>query len=185
MKAQSKVKRNLVLLLCASVTWMSGCFTRRAPAKPNIGVIAFAHPVIPAPASAELEPPPDVPVDLAPEVPPLVTSRSAPPRPRVAPTPAPDHLPAEKPAEPTIAPEVTSQQMVEAKTEAQHSLDMVEKNLAVAWGRTLNDNQQDLISKVHAFTDNAREAMRSGDWERAKNLSKKAEVLSEQLAASL
>jgi exosome complex RNA-binding protein Csl4 len=61
----------------------------------------------------------------------------------------------------------------------------VEKHLTLALGRTLNAAQQDLISKVRGFTENAREAMRSGDWVRAKNLSKKAEVLSDQLAASL
>jgi hypothetical protein len=186
MKAQSMVRTELLLLLCASVAWTSGCFTRKAPARPVIGVIGFAHPVIPAATvSAELEPPPDIPVDSAPEAPLLVTSRGVPARPRVVPAPAPDHTPAEKPTEPTIAPEVTSQEMTEAKAETQHSLDIVEKNLAVAWGRTLDATQQDLISKVRAFSDNAREAMRSGEWVRAKNLSKKAEVLSEQLAASL
>jgi hypothetical protein len=187
MKAQSKVTRMLLLLSCvSSVTWGSGCFTRKAPARPVIGVIGFAHPVIPAAAaSAELEAPPDIAMDSAEAAPSLVISRSVPLRPRVTPAPVPDHVPAEKPAEPTIAPEVTSQAMTEAKVEAQHSLDQVQKNLAVAWGRTLNDAQKDLISKVRAFTDNAREAMRSGDWVRAKNLSKKAEVLSEQLAASL
>jgi hypothetical protein len=45
--------------------------------------------------------------------------------------------------------------------------------------------QEDLASKVRGFGDNAREAMRSGDWARAKSLAKKAEVLSEQLAGSL
>jgi hypothetical protein len=49
----------------------------------------------------------------------------------------------------------------------------------------LNATQQDLVSKVRGFADNAREAMRSGEWVRAKNLSSKAEVLSEQLATSL
>jgi len=61
---------------------------------------------------------------------------------------------------------------------------LVERNLTLAQGKKLNPTQQDLASKVRGFADNAREAMRTGDWVRAKNLSKKAEVLSEQLAES-
>jgi hypothetical protein len=53
-----------------------------------------------------------------------------------------------------------------------------------AQGKRLNAMQTDLVSKVRGFADNAREAMKSGDWVRAKNFSSKAEVLSEQLAAS-
>ena len=86
--------------------------------------------------------------------------------------------------EPTIAPEVTTEEMKAAQAETQRSLDMAEKNLTMAQGKKLNATQTDLVSKVRGFADNAREAMRSGDWVRAKNFSKKAEVLSEQLAAS-
>jgi hypothetical protein len=82
-------------------------------------------------------------------------------------------------------PEFSAQELEEAKAETQRNLDMTEKNLTVSSGKRLNASQQDLVSKVHGFADNAREAMKSGDWVRAKNLSKKAEVLSEELAASL
>jgi hypothetical protein len=115
----------------------------------------------------------------------LVISRSAPAKPRVAAAPAPEPALVEKPAEPTIAPEVPTEELLAAKAETQRNLDLAEKNLTVAAGKALNATQADLMSKVRGFTDNAREAMRSGDWVRAKNLSKKAEVLSEQLAASL
>jgi hypothetical protein len=137
-------------------------------------------------AEAELEPPPDLAFDVPPAPPPLVTSRSVPAKPHVAVAPAQEETtPAEKPAEPTLAPEVATEEMVAAKAEAQHNLDLVEKNMTIAWGRTLNSTQQDLISKIRGFTENTREAMRSGDWVRAKNFSKKAQVLSEQLAGSL
>jgi len=86
---------------------------------------------------------------------------------------------------PTIAPEITSEEMRAAKEETQHSLDLAEKNLLMAQGRQLNAMQLDLVSKVRGFADNAREAMRSGDWVKAKNFSNKAQVLSEQLASSL
>jgi hypothetical protein len=115
----------------------------------------------------------------------LVTGSSAPAKPRVTPTPAPEPAPAEKVAGPTIAPEVPSQELTEAKAETEQNLAMVEKNLTLAWGRKLSASQQDLMSKVRGFSDSAKEAMRSGDWVRAKNLSKKAEVLSEELAGTL
>jgi len=79
---------------------------------------------------------------------------------------------------------VPTAELTAAKAETQHNLDLVERNLTLAQGKKLNPAQQDLASKVRGFADNAREAMRTGDWVRAKNLSKKAEVLSEQLAGS-
>lgn len=185
MDTQTKASRKSLALLCACAVWTSGCFLQRAPARPRIAVTGFAHPVIPpSTAVAELEPPPDLPFEIPP-VPPLATSRSMPARPHVAPSAASEPTPVEKAAEPIIAPELTTEELATAKAATQQNLQLVEKNLTLARGRTLNATQQDLISKVRGFTDNAREAMYNGDWVRARNLSKKAEVLSEQLAASL
>ena len=91
---------------------------------------------------------------------------------------------AEKHAEPTIAPEVTTEEIRAAQAETQRNLDIADKNLLLAQGKGLNAMQTDMVSKVKGFAENAREAMRSGDWVRAKNFASKAEVLSEQLAAS-
>jgi hypothetical protein len=185
MTNQTKVTRQWLTLLCACVLWTSGCFLQKAPVRPRIVVMGFAHPVVPAStALAELEPPPDLPFEV-PLVPLLATSRSMPAKPHVAPLPASEPIPAEKAAEPIIAPALTTEELATAKTATQQNLQLVEKNLTLVRGRTLNATQQDLISKVRGFTDNAREAMYNGDWVRARNLSKKAEVLSEQLAASL
>jgi hypothetical protein len=118
-------------------------------------------------------------------LPELVLGRSAPPRPRVAPNPAPEPSRSEKGAEPIIAPEVPTQEMQAAKSDSERSLDLAEKNLSLASGKNLNPTQQDLVSKVHGFSESAREAMKTGDWLRAKNLSKKAEILSAQLVSSL
>lgn len=186
MSTQTKSMRKWLAMLCAGVVWTSGCFTGRAPAKPVINSIGFAHPVIPHVTSeAPMEPPPAM--EFAPPVAPprLATSHSVPARPRSASLPAAEQAAAEKSPEPTIAPEVTTEEMTTAKAETQHSLGVAEKNLTLARGRPLNATQQDLSAKVRGFTENAREAMRSGDWMRAKSLAKKAEVLSEQLAASL
>jgi hypothetical protein len=185
-RIQTLATRKWLAALCACAAWTSGCFTRRAPAKPAIKFASVVRPVIPADAvDAALAPAPDILFEVLPAPPQLVTSRSAPARPRVAPPPAPEPVATEKAAQPTIAPAVTTEEQTAAQAETQRNLDLVEKNLTLALGRTLNPVQQDLVSKVRGFTENAREAMRSGDWERAKNLSKKAEVLSDQLAASL
>jgi hypothetical protein len=185
MNARRDAPKKWLALLCACVLWTTGCFMRRAPARPVIDYIGSAHPVVPAAATdTTLEPPPDLAMDTAPAPPQLVTSHSMPARPHVAPAPATEP-PVEMPPEPTIAPEVPTEEMKAARAETQQSLDTADKNLTLARGRKLDAAQEDLVSKVHGFTEGAREAMRSGDWVRAKNLAKKAEVLSEQLAANL
>jgi flagellin-specific chaperone FliS len=42
-----------------------------------------------------------------------------------------------------------------------------------------------LASKVRSFMAEAKEAARTGDWIRARNAAKKAEVISQELAGSL
>lgn len=185
MSEGTEATKKWVVLLCAGVVCATGCATRRTPVKPVIGVIGFAHPVIPVATAVELEDPPDLTGEI-PEAPTeLAIAPSAPARPHVAPPPEREPAPEERAPEPVIAPELSTQEANAARAETQHNLDLMEKNLTLAWGRKLNAGQQDLISKVRGFAENAREAMRSGDWVRAKNLSKKAEVLSEELAASL
>lgn len=183
MNTQKKTAKTWLTLLCACVVWASGCYTRRAPAKPVVNFIAAVHPQLPSVTQVELELPPDLPTE--PQEPPQIgLGRMQPPKPHVAPTPAPEAS-AEKHVEPTMTPEVTTEELTAAKAETQRDLDNTEKNLSLVQGKKLNPTQEDLVSKVRGFADNAREAMRSGDWVRARSLSKKAEVLSEQLAASL
>ena len=185
MGTKSEARKKWLVLLCLCVAWTAGCFTRRPAAKPIAYYVPVEHPVVRVATAVELEAPPDIPSEV-PEAPAeLVISRSAPARPHVAPPPAPEPAPVEKAAEPVIAPELTKQEVNAAMAETQRNLEQMEKNLTLAWGRKLNASQQDLISKVRGFAESAREAMRNGDWVRAKNLSKKAEVLSEELAASL
>jgi hypothetical protein len=171
-------------LLCAWVLGISGCFTKQAPAA-HLATIRFGPPNVPAAAPASLiDSPPQI-TEEAQQWPQLVAGRSAPPRPRATPQPAPEPAHAEKSPEPTIAPEVPTAEMIASRNETEHSLDLAEKNLSFASGKNLNAMQQDLVSKVSGFSDGAKEAMKAGDWVRAKNLSKKAEVLSDQLASSL
>jgi len=172
-------------LLCLCVLFTTGCFTRKPPAS-HLAAIHLGAPNVPAANATQLAAnPPDISLDESPDFPQLVFGRNAPPRPRVASAPAPEPSRTDKTKEPIIVPEVTTEEMVAARNESQQSLDIAERNLSLASGKSLNAMQQDLISKVRGFSDSAREAMKAGDWIRAKNFSKKAEVLSAQLASSL
>jgi hypothetical protein len=180
-----EMRTKLLALLCACGACACGCAPRKTPAKPVVNFVAVVHPVIPASTTNGVEPAPAVEAGALPEPPPIMPSRPQPAKPHIATATAQEPSGVEKHTEPTIAPEVTTQEMTEARAEAQHSLDVAEKNLNMTQGKKLNATQEDLASKVRGFGDNAREAMRSGDWARAKSLAKKAEVLSAQLAGSL
>ena len=112
--------------------------------------------------------------------------RSEPARPHV-PTPpaAGTGSEAEKALTPIIAPQLSPQESATAQQETKQSLSIAEKNLAVARGKKLNATQLDMASKINGFLKDAREAAQSGDWSRARNLAKKAEVLSNDLVSSL
>ena len=86
---------------------------------------------------------------------------------------------------PQIAPQLTPAETSAAQQQTSQSLSVAERNIGSARGKTLNATQQDLASKVRSFMAEAREAANSGDWTRARNAAKKAEVLSQELASSL
>jgi hypothetical protein len=180
----SRTRRLVVLAVCACVLFCGGCFTRKPAANRHVP-IAFAHPVIPgARAAVPLENPPELEVEIAP-APRLATPRSAPPKPHVAQVAPVGPAVTEKPAEPIIVPEMSSAQLNAAKAETQHSLEIAEWNLAQTKGKQLNAAQQDVVSKIRGFMEASKDAMNDSDWERAKNLAKKAEVLSHELVTNL
>lgn len=183
---REKNNRWAAVVLSMCVVYACGCGTRRVPAKPVVSFIAPVRPILPAAAnSAALQSPPNVSGEILTQPPEIGTERLQPSKPHVsAPEPA-ESSRAGKHVEPTIAPEVDTEELAQAKAETQRNLDVAERNLLLAQGKQLNATQADLVSKVRGFADNAREAIRSGDWVRAKNLSTKAQLLSEQLAASL
>jgi len=86
---------------------------------------------------------------------------------------------------PQIAPQLTPAETGAAQQQTSNSLSVAERNIGSAAGKALNATQQDLASKVRSFMVEAREAANSGDWTRARNAAKKAEVLSQELASSL
>ena len=175
-------RRILLLPACLSMMLCSGCLVKKRPAT-HFENLALAHPVIPAPAvEAAVSEAPDLGIEPAPMPVRLGAPRNPPARPKVAALPATEPAAAGKPSEPTIVPELSTGELVAAKAEAQASLDATERSLAATRGKALNEAQTDLASKIRGFMDAAREAIKNGDWQRATNMAKKAEVLARELA---
>ena len=176
-------------IVCISVVTLSGCAVRQAKPKP-FPWIASAHmrPYAPEVQDTQLSDGSDTVPDLQPELTPppstLVLVRSAPARPRVPAAAAP---PTETPVKtdvPQLAPQLSAAETSAAQQQISQSLGIAEKNMSASEGKALNAAQQDLVSKVRSFTADAQEAVRTGDWIRARNAAKKAEVLSAELAGS-
>ena len=170
------------------MVFSSGCAVRRRSAIPWATAVQV-RPVLQARADDVDLVAPEFNIDLEPLAPLMVPVRTAPPRPHVAPAPSPTPAASAaeegKPRAPTIAPQLTTAEFAAAQQETNQSLDIAEKNLAATRGKTLNAAQSDLVSKIKGFLKDAREAARTGDWVLARNLAKKAQVLSEELLHSV
>ncbi len=165
---------------------LSGCAARRRPAIPWSTAV-LVRPNAPQPTSsggAVEAPVPDVGMEMPPPPAPLA-ERTAPARPRSIEPASNEKAPAKKLEAPQIVPDLSAQESASLQHETEASLNVAGRNLSVAAGKSLNPTQADLASKVRSFISDAREAGRAGDWARALNLAKKAEVLSQQLAGSL
>jgi hypothetical protein len=172
-----------LLLLC-------GCAEQKVKAKPfPWSTYAYTRPLEPSASPDQIDesddPLGDATLDVAPPPSALVIPRSVPPRPRLpAGSPSQSDTPS-KPDVPQIAPQLTAAETSAAQQQTSQSLSVAERNIGTTEGKTLNATQQDLASKVRSFISEAREAAKSGDWTRARNAAKKAEVLSQELASSL
>jgi hypothetical protein len=172
----------LLPVLCLCLAWCGGCFTKKQP-KAHLTGIVLAHPVMPSAIAEDLPgEAPEMEMEAGEMSLRLATPRSGPAKPRVPPAPPAEPPPVEKSVEPLMSPDLTPEQLNAAKTETQQSLDAAESKLSQSYGKKLNATQEDVASKVRGFMDSAKEAMKSGDWVRAKNQAKKAEVLAQQLA---
>lgn len=178
------------LTFCSMAFSMSSCAIRRKPAIPWATEVQV-RPVLQARTGTADDVDlvaPEFNIDLEPLASLLVPVRTAPPRPHVAPAPSPTPaapVAEDKPPAPTIAPQLSKAEFAAAQQETNQSLDIAEKNLAATRGKTLNAAQSDLVSKIKGFLKDAREAARTGDWVLARNLAKKAQVLSEELLRSV
>jgi hypothetical protein len=172
--------------VCSAAIVASGCVaaTQKKAAIPWRTAV-LVRPVTPQKASLDEDDPlPDIEMDVdAPSVLPL--PRAVPLRPRV-PTPAANpNAPAEKLDAPQIMPELSAQESSSLHRETDQSLGAAERNLAATTKKSLNATQTDLVSKIRSFIRDAKEAGKAGDWARARDLARKAQVLSEELVSSL
>jgi hypothetical protein len=167
---------------------MSGCAARKQPTIPWSTAV-LVRPIVPqrpAPTGNLEDPVPDLQLELPPPPAPLPTrTPPAPARPRsVAPAQSPSPA-GGKSDTPQIIPGLSSQESAALRQQTDQSLNSAEHNLAATAGKSLNATQSDLASKVRSFISDARDAGRAGDWARARELAKKAQVLSEELIGSL
>jgi hypothetical protein len=185
---QSRQVHGLGVLLAAAVLLLQGCAQKQVHVRPWATAIAvrphLVRPVAaPVPDLAEIEAP-----ELSFELPSLPSPLSIarqPVRPRVPAQPAPEAVTPNKTPAPLLEPELTPQEVASAQQQMNESIAIAQRNLNSAKGRHLNPTQADLTSKVTSFLQESKQAVHDGDWTRAKNLAKKAQVLSEELAASL
>ena len=181
---------SVIVLLCCAACVLGGCSIRRRPSIPwatEIQVRPVTQPHTAAAENASEDLPPELELELPPAPDHLILVRTAPPRPHVSapPSATTGNDAAEKPEPPMIAPQLTPQESAVAQQQTNQSLSIAEKNLESARGKNLNAAQSDLVSKIRSFIKDAREAAQIADWSRARSLAKKAQILAEELAASL
>jgi len=191
-RAEQPPKRQtalFVLLLLGGCAFAAGCPARNAP-KVNWQLVTQIRPrVPPRPAlTEELAPPPELQIE-PPAASPLIFARnSIPPRPRTAAPTATNvagDSEATPPAAPLISPQLSQEEQSADQQQTGQSLRAAERNLRATLGRRLSTTQAELAEKVRSFIAQAREAVRGGDWVRARNLAQKAELLSFDLAKTM
>ena len=176
-----------VAMMCVGGLVLSGCAERRARAFPWATAIQV-RPIPVARSGAAQEEAGDATPDLEYVIPPpvsrVVNVRSVPARPRVAAASSAESSAGGKLDAVDLIADLSPAEIAEAQHQTNESLATAQHNLDAARARRLRPSQMDLASKVNGFINDAREAEREGDWTRARNLSQKAQVLSEQLAAT-
>ncbi|HXN24088.1 MAG TPA: hypothetical protein VOA41_15210 [Candidatus Dormibacteraeota bacterium] len=130
-----------------------------------------------APPDIEIPEPPAVSIPVARNVPPRPRSATTSPTTETEPEPP-------RPSPPQLQPRLSAQEQTAAERQTNESIQTAEHNLQAALGKQLNPTQSDLVAKIRTFLGQAREAIREGDWLRALNLAKKAQVLSAELVSS-
>lgn len=182
---------NVLLLLFSGAIALAGtgCGVKKVQAQPSFD--GSSRPTIPASQSPSLDSSDNAPPDLESSTPPPLVfpvARSAPPRPRNSATQPNTDAEAEpeplRPVPPQLQPRLSAKEQIAAEHQTNESIQVAERNLRAALGRQLNPTEIDLIGKIRTFLGQAREAIRDGDWLRALNLAKKAQVLSAELVSS-
>jgi hypothetical protein len=163
---------------------MTGCAERKVRAFPwATAAIVRPNPPVLRTDDAAADPAPDLRIDAPVNNGKLFAIRPVPARPHTNSSSPTDPVDAAKTT--TLVPELSPQETALAKQQVADSFAVVERNLATTRGRKLTPAQSDIVSKITGFVGEAREASGQGDWARARNLAKKAQILSEDLATSL
>jgi hypothetical protein len=184
-RARGGVRVAQLGLCCAAAAILGGCAERKVRAFP------WATAVLVRPNPPIVHGDPGAIADLAPDFridPPgnngkIFSVRPVPVRPRINSAQASDSVDAANTTD--LVPELGAQETAVAKLLVAEGIAIAERNLAAARGRKLLPAQSDIVSKIKVFVAEAREASGEGDWARARNLAKKAQILSEDLASSL
>jgi len=178
--------RIFFIVLGSVAIFTSGCAARKKPAIPWSTAV-LVRPILLQRAAPNIDvddPVPDLRFEIPPPPAPLAT-RIAPARPRSVAPATTQNAPVAKPDTPQIVPGLSTEESASLRQETDRNLSSAERNLAATAGKSLDATQADLASKVSSFISDAREAGRAGDWARARDLAKKAQILSEELVGSL
>jgi hypothetical protein len=93
----------------------------------------------------------------------------------------PPAIPANPAAEVAIGPDVSSAEAARDRQSTNQSLDTTEKDLKRLDGRSLSSDEQAMVTQIRAYISQSRKAITDGDYERASNLAKKAQLLTDEL----
>ena len=91
----------------------------------------------------------------------------------------------ERPTAPQISPQISPSDQSQLQQQANQYVATAQQNLHHADGHDLNATQKDMVDKIRGFLDQAQQAIQTSDWDRAKNLSQKAYLLSLDLLKTL
>jgi hypothetical protein len=188
------VKFRILPLLLALSLGSTSCWFRKPPrafipppAQQKPAIIAAppevpAAPEIDANATATL--PSDLPsaIPSAPPPPPPPRRPATAAAPRTAPPPAPP--PPETPPLPKLGQIFTAAQLREYNQTLDQSLDRVRKALAIAAGKNLNADQNEIVNRIRTFQKQAEQA-REQDLVTAVNLARRADLLARDLLGRL
>lgn len=176
--------QRIAVVGCTAIA-VGGCAAQKKAAIPWRTAV-LVRPLLPEPTteSAAAANVPDIELEI-PSPEPIALPRSGPARPRTTAPSTPRETQTGRLETPQIVPELSAQESSALQRETEQSLNDAERNVSAAAQRRLNDTQSDLASKVRSFIADARDAGKAGDWSRARDLAKKAQVLSEELARSL
>ncbi|HXJ05525.1 MAG TPA: hypothetical protein VNH65_10525 [Candidatus Acidoferrum sp.] len=190
-QARNAVMRSPVLMIFGvfgtAALMVSGCAAQRKQAIPWSTAVLVRPAALQrsSPAGNVEDPLPDLRMEIPPPPGPLAVARQTPARPRGVASSTNQNAPNGKLDTPQIVPDLSSQESALLRRETDLNLSAAERNLAATAGKTLNAMQSDLASKVRGFISDAREAGLAGDWARARELAKKAQILSEELIGSV